>query len=97
MPTLHLHDLAGRAAANVAAGLEAGIRTFEGVLGGIGGCPFAPGAPGNSDILELNDLLVSAGYDTGLDRDALVEAAIVLREVLARAADLPHTEAVASP
>ena len=94
MPTLHLHDLAGRAAANVAAGLKAGIRTFEGVLGGIGGCPFAPGAPGNTDILELNDLLRSTGHDTGLDRDALVEAAVVLREVLANAADLPHVEAV---
>jgi hydroxymethylglutaryl-CoA lyase len=82
MPTLHLHDLAGRAAANVAAGLRAGVRTFEGVLGGIGGCPFAPGAPGNTDLLALHDLLVAAGFHTGLDRAALVDAALVLREIL---------------
>jgi hydroxymethylglutaryl-CoA lyase len=92
MPTLHLHDLGGRAAANVVAGLEAGVRTFEGVLGGIGGCPFAPGAPGNTDLLRLHDQLTAAGYVTGLDRAALVEAAMVLREVLASAPDLPRVE-----
>ncbi len=95
MPTLHLHDLAGRAATNVVAGLEAGVRTFEGVLGGIGGCPFAPGAPGNADLLELHDQLTAAGYATGLDRAALVDAALVLREVLAGAPDLLHGEPAA--
>ena len=95
MPALHLHDLAGRAAANVTAGLRAGVRTFEGVLGGIGGCPFAPGAPGNTDLLELHDQLAASGYDTGLDRAALLDAAAVLREVLAGAADLPPVEPAA--
>ncbi len=88
MPTLHLHDLAGRAVPNVLAGLEAGVTVFEGVLGGIGGCPFAPGAPGNFDLVKLHDLLTGAGCSTGLDRERLVAAAGVLHDVLAGAAPL---------
>ena len=88
LPTLHFHDLAGRAAPNVLAGLAAGVRVFEGVLGGIGGCPFAPGAPGNFDLLKLDNVVTGAGYTTGLDRDGLVRAALVLRDVLDGAPEL---------
>ena len=97
MPTLHLHDLGGRAAANVCAGLRVGVHVFEGALGGIGGCPFAPGAPGNTDLLGLHDLLGSLGYDTGLDRGAIMAATSALGEVLDRAATLPGGEPGPAP
>jgi len=51
--SLHLHDAHGYALANVYAGLEAGVRSFEGALAGLGGCPWAPGAPGNLDLFVI--------------------------------------------
>jgi hydroxymethylglutaryl-CoA lyase len=82
---LHLHDTWGRALANVQAGYEAGVRTFDASLGGLGGCPYAPGASGNVATEDVVDLFARAGVDTGVDLDALVDATAWLeREVLGR-------------
>ena len=53
--------------ANVLAGLEEGVRGFDAALGGLGGCPFAPGSVGNIDTEDLVFLLESEGFDTGID------------------------------
>ncbi len=82
---LHLHDTWGRALANVQAGFEAGIRTFDASLGGLGGCPYAPGASGNVATEDVVDLFDRAGIATGVDLDALVDASAWLEtDVLAR-------------
>lgn len=71
---LHLHDTWGRALANVWAGFEAGVRCFDASLGGLGGCPYAPGASGNVASEDVVDLFERAGIPTGVDLDALVDA-----------------------
>jgi len=71
----HFHDTAGRALANVAVCLEHGLRVFDSALGGLGGCPYAPGARGNVATEDLAGMLASKGYDTGLDAAALASAA----------------------
>lgn len=76
---LHLHDTLGLALANVYAALEEGVRGFDGALGGLGGCPFAPGSVGNVATEDLVYLLEQEGFDTGVDLDALLRA----RETLA--------------
>ena len=83
---LHLHDTWGRALANVQAGWEAGIRTFDASLGGLGGCPYAPGASGNVATEDVVDLFEKSGVTTGVDLDALVDTSAWLeRDVLRRA------------
>jgi hydroxymethylglutaryl-CoA lyase len=76
--TLHLHDTRGQAAECVLASLECGIRSFDGAAGGLGGCPYAstPGkrAPGNISTLTLVRTIEAAGFETGVDCDALEEA-----------------------
>jgi hydroxymethylglutaryl-CoA lyase len=86
--SLHFHDLRGSAAANVAAGLAQGVRRFEGVLSGIGGCPFAPEAPGNLDLELLARLVTERGFATGTDAGALAAARGVLAAALAQAQSL---------
>ena len=82
---LHLHDTYGRALANVQAGFEAGVRTFDASLGGLGGCPYAPGASGNVATEDVVDLFERAGVATGVDLDALVDVSAWLeRDVLRR-------------
>ena len=71
---LHLHDTYGRALANVYAGYEEGVRTFDSSLGGLGGCPYAPGASGNVATEDVVDLFERSGVRTGVDLDALVDA-----------------------
>jgi hydroxymethylglutaryl-CoA lyase len=70
---LHLHDTFGRALANVQAGYEAGVSTFDASLGGLGGCPYAPGASGNVATEDVVDLFERAGIATGVDLDRLVD------------------------
>jgi hydroxymethylglutaryl-CoA lyase len=83
---LHMHDTYGRALANVAAGYEAGIRTFDSALGGLGGCPYAPGASGNVATEDVVDLFERSGIATGVSLDALVDTSAWLeRRVLKRA------------
>ena len=79
---LHLHDTMGLGLANVLAGLEEGIRTFDSALAGLGGCPFAPGALGNIVTEDLVFMLESMGFSTGIDLEKLVAARAVLREGL---------------
>jgi hydroxymethylglutaryl-CoA lyase len=82
---LHLHDTYGRALANVMAGYAEGIRSFDSSLGGLGGCPYAPGASGNVATEDVVDLFAGEGIPTGVDLDALVDACTWLEdEVLHR-------------
>ncbi len=82
---LHLHDTYGRALANVIAGYEQGVRRFDSSLGGLGGCPYSPGASGNLASEDLVALFDAEGVETGVDLQALVDASDWLeREVLAR-------------
>jgi hydroxymethylglutaryl-CoA lyase len=76
---LHLHDTYGRALANVEAGLELGIRTFDASAGGTGGCPYAPGAPGNLATEALIELLGQLGYEHGVDAAGVARAAGAIR------------------
>ncbi len=96
---LHLHDTMGLGLANALAGLDEGIRAFDACLGGLGGCPFAPGASGNIVTEDLVFMLASMGYTTGIDLPALVAARRLLAETLpgetlrgaAAVAGLPRT------
>ena len=76
---LHLHDTYGRALENVEAGIELGIRTFDASAGGTGGCPYAPGAPGNLATEALVELLDRLGYEHGVDAAAVARAAAAVR------------------
>ena len=80
---LHLHDTGGRALANVAAGLDAGVRTLDSSASGLGGCPFAPGAPGNLATEALVRFLHGQGLVTGVDPDAVERAGRTVRSRLA--------------
>ena len=75
----HYHDTQGRALAMIDASLSRGVRVFDAAVGGLGGCPFAPGAAGNVATEAVNAHLVALGYDTGLDQDVLEEAADMAR------------------
>jgi len=77
----HFHDTGGRALANVAAALELGLRDFDSAIGGLGGCPYAPGAPGNVATEHLVALLHRLGYVTGVDPDRLGRAAKLAKEL----------------
>lgn len=83
---LHLHNTRGLGLANAMAGLELGITTLDSSLGGVGGCPFAPGASGNIVTEDLVFMLEAMGYDTGVD----VEALIAVRKAVA--AMMPQEE-----
>lgn len=73
--TLHFHNTRGMGLANVIAAVQAGVDSFDASLGGIGGCPFAPGATGNICTEDLVHMLESSGIDTGVDLDALIAIA----------------------
>lgn len=80
--TLHLHNTRGLGLANVVAGLEEGITTFDASLGGLGGCPFAPGASGNIVTEDLAFMLAAMGCDTGIDLPALLEVRTIVAAAL---------------
>jgi len=71
----HYHDTAGRALENMEVSLEAGLRVFDAAVGGLGGCPYAPGAKGNVATEKVAARLAELGYATGLDAAVLAEAA----------------------
>ena len=73
--TLHFHNTRGMGLANVLAAIDAGANRFDASLGGIGGCPYAPGASGNVCSEEIVHALELMGYDTGVDLGALIAAA----------------------
>lgn len=79
---LHLHNTRGLGLANVLAGLEEDITTFDSSLGGLGGCPFAPGASGNIVTEDLVFMLEAMGIETGVDFDGLLKARAILRDAL---------------
>jgi len=79
---LHFHDTRGQALANVRAALPFGIRTFDASAGGLGGCPYAPGAPGNLATGDLIQMLNGLGIETGVSIEALDAAASFIRSRL---------------
>jgi len=81
----HFHDTAGRALANIEAALDEGLRVFDTAVGGLGGCPYAPGAPGNAATEAVMDRLTALGYETGLDRAAVGRAATIAKSMRGRA------------
>jgi hydroxymethylglutaryl-CoA lyase len=81
---LHLHDTRGTALANVLAGLEEGITTFDAAVGGLGGCPYAPGASGNLATEDLVYLLDGLGLETGVDLARLVAAGALAQRLVGR-------------
>lgn len=72
---LHMHDTRGTALANVLAALDLGVGTFDASVGGLGGCPYAPGAAGNLATEDLVYMLDGMGLETGVDLEKLIEAA----------------------
>lgn len=79
---LHLHNTRGLGLANVLAGLEVGVRTFDSSLGGLGGCPWAPGASGNIVTEDLVFMLEAMGLRTGIDIDGLLSVRNILKDAL---------------
>jgi len=80
----HFHDTRGTALANVAAGLDAGVRCFDSAAGGTGGCPYAPGAAGNLATEDLVYLLDASGYETGVSLDGVLVAARFIADALGK-------------
>jgi hydroxymethylglutaryl-CoA lyase len=76
---VHLHDTRGMGIANASAALDGGARILDGSLGGLGGCPFAPGATGNVVFEDLVFLCESKGFATGVDIDKLIAVRAILR------------------
>jgi hydroxymethylglutaryl-CoA lyase len=76
---VHLHDTRGMGIANASAALDAGARVLDGSLGGLGGCPFAPGATGNVVFEDLVFLCESKGFTTGIDLEKLIAVRSILR------------------
>jgi isopropylmalate/homocitrate/citramalate synthase len=93
---LHFHDTRGTALANVLAGLGMGIAIFDSSAGGLGGCPYAPGASGNLATEDLIYMLDGMGVETGVSLDKVVEASRFIAKALGR--DLPsrYLQAVSS-
>ncbi|HEX5070334.1 MAG TPA: hydroxymethylglutaryl-CoA lyase [Vicinamibacterales bacterium] len=99
---LHFHDTRGTALANVLASLDFAISTFDSSAGGLGGCPYAPGASGNLATEDLLYMLHGLGYETGVSLDAVYHASLGIerfvghalpsRYVRARAAAAPHPD-----
>ena len=71
----HFHNTRNTGYANAAAALEEGVRVLDAAAGGFGGCPFSPSATGNIATEDLDFLAVRSGFDTGLNREAIVETA----------------------
>ena len=78
----HFHDTVGLALANVDVALERGLRRFDSSVAGLGGCPYAPGAPGNLATEALVSHLEAKGFETGIHRDALTRAAEYARKIV---------------
>lgn len=81
---MHFHDTFGIALANVLAGLEQGITIFDASIGGLGGCPYAPGAAGNLATEDLVYMLNGMGMKTGIDLDKLVDCGKIAQEIVGR-------------
>lgn len=84
---VHFHDTEGTAVANALACLEQGVTMFDGAVGGLGGCPYAPGATGNVATETLVFVFENMGIDTGIDREKLMDAGVFIQEQLGRTLD----------
>jgi len=84
---LHFHDTRGAALANVLAALQEGVTVFDGSIGGLGGCPYAPGASGNVATEDLVNMLEEMGIKTGIDLQKLIDCAKYAGEIIKK--DLP--------
>lgn len=93
---LHFHDTRGLALANVIAAMDAGATQFDGSVGGLGGCPYAPGASGNVATEDMVGMLHAMGIDTGINLDALLDAARLAEEIVGRQLDGRLKRAAAS-
>lgn len=82
--SLHLHDTRGTALANALAAWAIGVRTFDGSIAGVGGCPYAPGASGNAATEDLVHMFEAMGVETGVDLDLASEAGVFLAGALGR-------------
>ncbi|MDQ1657318.1 MAG: hydroxymethylglutaryl-CoA lyase [Cryptosporangiaceae bacterium] len=92
---LHFHNTRGTALANVLAALQLGVTEFDASVGGLGGCPYAPGATGNLASEELVHMLEDMGIDTGVDLAALIDAARLAERIAGR--ELPSGVLRAGP
>jgi len=81
---LHFHNTRGTGLANVLAALELGVADFDASVGGLGGCPYAPGATGNIATEELVHMVEDMGVDTGIDLDAMIDAAADAERIIGR-------------
>ncbi len=81
---LHMHDTRGTALANVLAGYQVGVRTFDGSVAGVGGCPYAKGASGNAASDDLVNLFEAMGVSTGIQIEKLAAAGVFLAKRLGR-------------
>jgi hydroxymethylglutaryl-CoA lyase len=81
---MHMHDTRGTALVNILVGLELGIRDFDASVGGLGGCPYAPGAAGNCATEDLVYMLQGMGIDSGIDLERLVEAGRAAESIVGR-------------
>lgn len=88
----HYHDTGGRALANIEVSLEHGLRIFDASVGGLGGCPYAPGASGNVATEAVHEWLTGMGWQTGLDRAVLAQAAEMARAMRARGQDVSDSD-----
>jgi len=93
---LHFHDTRGTALANVLAGLQLGVTTYDSSAGGLGGCPYAPGAAGNLATEDLVYMLYGLGIETGVQLAKLVEASAYLMRVTGREPPSRYFQAAAS-
>ncbi|HEV7712664.1 MAG TPA: hydroxymethylglutaryl-CoA lyase [Asanoa sp.] len=92
---LHFHNTRGTALANILTAMDLGITEFDASVGGLGGCPYAPGATGNVATEEVVHMLEDMGIDTGIDLDALIEAAALAQRIVGR--ELPSGVLRAGP
>jgi hydroxymethylglutaryl-CoA lyase len=83
---MHFHDTRGMALANIVAGIQAGVRLFDGAFAGLGGCPFAPGASGNVATEDVIHMLHEMGIDTGVDLLKAMDTARLAAAVVGHAA-----------
>ncbi len=82
--SLHLHNASGWAFANLLAGMQMGVVCFDASLGGLGGCPFLPGASGNVPTEQVNAFFLAMGSKTGIDPEGLRQCLVLLRGILGR-------------
>jgi hydroxymethylglutaryl-CoA lyase len=93
----HFHDTRGLGLANALAAYEAGVRSFDSSMGGLGGCPFAPGASGNVITEDLVFMFESMGLSTGIDFDLLLSARAILNHAIPEEPLYGHTPLAGLP